>query len=108
MYYLSSQANHHDTQTYLNVAYDDFCKYNARKWWKIGYLQFLALRKIFSLFTSHKYDVAEEVYQFFLKTNAVGKKVLSYMLPWIADQATKEIVKLETQKKYLSEEDYLY
>ena len=30
------------------------------------------------------------------------------MLPWIADQATKEIVKLETQKKYLSEEDYLY
>ena len=108
MYYLSSQANHHDTQAYLSEAYEDFCKHNERKWWKIGHLQFLALRKIFSLFTSHKYDVAEEVYQFFLKTNAVGKKVLSYMLPWIADQATKEIAKLETQKKYLSEEDYLY
>ncbi|WP_372370539.1 serine/threonine protein kinase [Candidatus Uabimicrobium sp. HlEnr_7] len=107
-YYLGSQANHRDTQMYLHDASRDFYKYNSKNWWKLVHLQFLALRKIFALLTIRKYDVAEEVYQFFLTTNTVGKKLLTYILPWIADQATKEIAKLETQKKYLSEEDYLY
>lgn len=109
IYYLS-QADPLDTRAYLAHSFTDFHKYNGKNKWRVLRLQLLAIRKIFLLLTSQRYDVAEEVYQFLINTGLTetAKKFLSYLQPMIVDKATKEIPKLETQRKYLSEEDYLY